>query len=302
MLLKHSLDFVPAHRAGGWSIQDDDQPRLWWRARLDRNSRLMLADGADAHEREVNVDLTVGEVPGDPDPEVPKKGLLVTQDDGALALYLAVPERVFDRILQAVQRREPPTVIVGFGKQDRFKRLTAGPITNIGDDPLHYRWNNDEESQVVAIEGYEFRFYREPEDAPEPMVPEKIPASLRAIGVAWGIVVNLLAVLIAIAVFNAASGKFETAVVSLLLLVYIYLSSWNKVLTQVLGKLEQGEVARFVTLRTLLGMPPSDAEHKYIAHVREKSEKPGYRFWIDSIGSSIIGLLVLYRLFALLFS
>ena len=299
LMRNHSLDFVPIHRAVGWSIQDDDQPRLWWQGRLDRGSRLVLADGSDAHEREICVDLTVGEVPGDPEPTAPKKGLLYAHRDGTLALLLAVPQSTFDRVLQAVQRREPPTVIVGFGKEGRFEKLAAGPITMVDDEPFHYRWD---ESQTVAIEGYGFRFSRAPDDAPEPVVPEKTPAGFRAIGIAWGIVVNLLAVLIAIAVLDAASGKFETAVVSLLLLMYVYFSSWTNGFTQVINKLDQVQAVRFVVIRTLLGMPPSDAESKYMAHIREKSDNPGYRFWIDSVGSSIIGLLVLYRLFTLLLS
>jgi hypothetical protein len=116
----------------------------------------------------------------------------------------------------------------------------------------------------------------------------------------WGVAVNVLAVFIAAAVLAAASTRFETAAVSLLLLLYVAVSWSNRPLLLAMGRLEIGAITRFLALRALLGIPASEAENKYIAHAREQIDKPGYRLIINSIGSSIIGLLALYRLATLI--
>jgi hypothetical protein len=297
MLFRHTLEFVPIHRGVGWSINDEGQPRVWWRVRLSEDDHLVMSDGGDAHELEADVQLTIG---GQVEDTPPKRGVLIAPADrGALAVHLAVSRETFDRVLQAVQGREPPTVVIGFGPEGRYKKLTTGPITTLDDEPSRYRWD-DAKEEHVAIEACEFQFSRAPEEPEAPEIPDKPSAAMRAIGISWGIAVNLLAVLIAFAVLNVAATRFETAVVSVLLLIYIYLSSSNKVLAQMLMRTELAALAQFYQLRALMGVPASDAENKFMKHAGNKIESPGYRFWIDSASSSIIGLVVLYRLASLL--
>jgi hypothetical protein len=301
-MLRHTLSFVPAHRAGGWSISDEGRTRCWWRAQLNKQEHLVLSDGSDAHAHEGDVQLAVKEPDNDEAaaPASEDSLLLAPSYSGNFLVHLIVSQGTFDRVLQAVQRREPPTVTIGFGTEDRYRKLTTGPIINVDDAPFHYRWNHDKEPRVV-IESHEFAFSAAQEDAEAPEIPEKPPTVLRVLGIVWGVFVNLLKVLVAIAVLNVANTPFETAVVSILLLFYVYWASSRLVLAQTVGRLELGALARFYSLRALLGLPASDGENKYMRHAREKMDKPSYRFWMDSVASSIIGLLVLYKLGTLLF-
>jgi hypothetical protein len=265
---------------------------------------VLLADGRDAQEREVNVTLVIGT-------ETPVGKTLYTGKGGPAAkwgyfgyqqhfdwidVYIAVSAPNFDRILNSLRLASPPRLTLGFGPPGGFDRLT-GPITpnETGDA---YRWSSAT-APTVTVESCEISYER---PAIETAVPEFDEPS--AAGRVWGIATcaigNIAAVLIALALYSTASTKFEIATVSLLLLIYVFMLNSERAQTRVLAITELASLSRFHQLRALLSVPAEQAETQLMGRVRKNIDKPGPKYWIDVGGCAIIGLLAAYKLVMLL--
>ena len=210
-----------------------------------------------------------------------------TEDD-ELLLELAVSRDNFDRIVSMLQTVGPPSANVGFSEKG------DGPIT---EHDGGYRW--DPEIGYINIEECEFRYARTaPQNELE--VPERAPKLLRGLGAAFTVAVSLVALLVAVGMFGAAGSKFETAIVSVLLLIYVNGVTSSGVVGRAMIQLELASIARFLSLREHLGVPISPEEQRYLTLVGERSGKPGASYWITMATNSIIALLAAYHLVALL--
>jgi hypothetical protein len=308
-MLRHSFDFVPVIRTSGWSIDDDGNPRLWWRARL-TGGPVLLSDGIDASELEADVKLILGtETPAGKtlftgvSPPVPVWGRVAfTRDRGELSVVLAVSSKTLDRIMRSMHIA-CPTITVGFSPLPGYGADARTELTQAitQSDGVGYRWD-DSKSPAVPVESCEFSFWQPPLESEAPETPGNMGRVVSGLGIAWTVVVNLLAFVIAFAVLNVASTRFESAVVSLLLLVYIGISNAMKALGRALMQLDLSALARFLQLRAVLGIPTSPEETKYVEYSRGKVNSLRPKDWIDAAGSGLIGFLVLYRLAALAMS
>ena len=57
----HGISIVPVGRDVGWTLPDNGNPTVWWRARLSDDSHLSLTDGTDLGKRELWVGVGVEE-------------------------------------------------------------------------------------------------------------------------------------------------------------------------------------------------------------------------------------------------
>lgn len=304
----HSIDFEPLNRPSGWNIHNGD-PRIWWYVRLAHHDPVLLSNKSDARDLESHVSITIGtQVPegkmlyAGGDTPAPKWGFFACRDDAlhnsdSVEVRIAVSRDNFDRILASTRNGQPPTVSVGFGTDDLFEPL-IGPITQDKETGA-YLWDNEKEPLVV-IESCEFKFSRPPisTDVPEP-TDEPGPIS-RGLGIGFTVFWNLIAVLIALAVFNAARSTFETSVVSVLAYIYLILMAMARELPRLLARTELAELTRFYQLRTLVGAPAEENENKYLRSAHKLVNRSSAKYYIDVYGSAVIGLIATYKLVMLL--
>jgi hypothetical protein len=309
LLLGNYFEFVPIVKASGWSI-DDGQPRLWWWARLDERSRVFLSDGTDPHKLEAAIQVSVGAA-------TPIGKLSYSGKNGSavswgffsypppreksldwIGVRVAVSQDNFDRIMRSMERVGPPTLRAGFGPQEAFAKLTGG-LTR--DSNLVYHWDNTVEPNV-SIEGCDFFHTQSQSDRSAPYLPERAPRFLRLLGAGFTLATNLIALLIAVAMFAAAGNKFETATVSVLLLVYVNGVSSNVALGRTLMQMDLRALWRFWSLRELVGVPKSPEEQKYLTAAQERIDKPGAAYWINNVSYALIALLAIYKLITVLWS
>jgi hypothetical protein len=123
---------------------------------------------------------------------------------------------------------------------------------------------------------------------------------MRGFGVGFSVAGNLIAILVALAMFSAASTKFETATVSLLVFIYLAIVRIGRELPRMLARIELSQLARYFTLRTLVGAATEKQEAKYLAQAQEGIGKPGSKYWVNLAGDLVIGVIAGYRLFMLL--
>jgi hypothetical protein len=136
-----------------------------------------------------------------------------------------------------------------------------------------------------------------------PEVDEKIPGAfgvvLRGLGVGFTVVGNVITVLIALALFRAASTEFETAAVCLLVFIYLAVAGLKRDLPRVFAKIELSALARYLQLRTLVGAPTEDQEKKCLGKAHERLSEPGAKYWINVAGELVIGRIATYKLVTL---
>jgi hypothetical protein len=301
----HDFEFVPVNRVSGWAIKDSGNPRIWWRARLTHDEPVLLTDKSDLREQETRVEIEIGtESPigktrytGEKLPE-PKWGGVIWDDSvDCLVLFIAVSRENFDRILAAVRDAKLPTITAGFGPEGAFDKL-EGPI--IEDETTGgYYWDSAK-SPSFPIESCDFRYAQAPIDTDLPEVEEKIPGAfgvvLRGLGVGFTVAGNVITVLIALALFRAASTEFETAAVCLLVFIYLAVASLKRDLPRVLARIELSALARHLQLRTLVGAPTEDQEKTFLGKAHERLTKPGAKYWVNVAGEILIGLIAIYKL------
>ncbi len=305
MIVQDSFDIEATGKAGGWTIREDGRPYLWWSARLKHFEPIRLSDGTDARDHDVQVIVNVGAETAlgqtlytGGDKPTPKFGFLICSEHAEIWAQLWLSAENVDRIMRSMLSALPPTVTVGFGPNEYGAKLT-GSITR-AEHGSGYVWHNDEPKGHIVVETVEFTSLSPALDDDPPDTPDDTPAFLRALGIAWAVVVNVIAVAVAFAVLNTASSRFETAIVSVLLLIYVTIISVSRGVRPVLIQLELASVVRFLQLRTLLGRPMSASDKKHLATIRDKIDRLGPRFWIDSAGITLIGVLVLDKLAILL--
>jgi hypothetical protein len=305
----HDFRFTPINHHSGWYIHNDGDPSIWWKARLDHSHPVLLTDKTDLRHQEVQVKIVIGtETPigktpytGGDVPEAKWGGLIYQEDADYLRVFIAVSRENFDRILASVRDACPPTVTVGFGPDGAFDEL-EGPITE-DEATGGYYWDNAKESSI-PIESCDFGYSHALIDTDVPELDEKIPGTfgtvMRGFGVGFSVAGNLIAILVALAMFSAASTKFETATVSLLVFIYLAIVRIGRELPRMLARIELSQLARYFTLRTLVGAATEKQEAKYLAQAQEGIGKPGSKYWVNLAGDLVIGVIAGYRLFMLL--
>lgn len=215
-------------------------------------------------------------------------------------MFIAVSRENFDRILASVRDACPPTVTVGFGPDGAFDEL-EGPITE-DEATGGYYWDNAKESSI-PIESCDFGYSHALIDTDVPELDEKIPGAfgtvMRGFGVGFSVAGNLIAILVALAMFSAASTKFETATVSLLVFIYLAIVRFGRELPRMLATMELSELVRYFRLRTLVGAPTEVQEAKYLSQAQKDLSKLGAKHWVNIGGDLIIGLLATFKLILL---
>ena len=292
-------------KPSGWSI-DDGSPGIWWYVRLRHNKPVLLSDESDARNLESSVSITIGtETPigkmayaGD-DASTSKWGYFYAfEHSNSVDLRIAVSPANFDRILASVRNGKPPTVTVGFGPESAFEEL-AGPIV-LDKATNAYRWDNETKAHVV-IESCRFDFSRMAIDTDAPGQSEEAGAIFRVVGAAFTMIWNAIAVLITLAVFNATNTTFETAVVSVLALIYLTIITFARELPRSLAAMELSQLVRFYQLRALVGLPAAENETTFMAGAQKRLHRYDAKFFINSLGSGVIALIVIYKLITLIF-
>jgi len=308
----HKFEFVPvSRRLGGWSV-DDGEPRIWWRARLDTTLPILLSDGRNARELEAHVSISIGAetsvgktlYTGEGGPAA--KWGFINVLPGARAIHsdmlyvvVAVSSENFERILGSIRNGTPPTLSAAFGPEDAFTALEE-PIT-VNHSPFGYRWDITGK-RPVAIEACEFACSSIPVPTEVPELPEQPNRIARVTGTSFMVIAHILAVLVALAMFNAAHSKFETATVSLLLLVYLELVNSRGNVARLIAHVDLSSINRFFHLRTIAGFPPQREETQFLEAMRNRLERLGGEYWVRVITSTVVSLLVAYQLGRLLLS
>lgn len=306
MIHPRYLEFEPIARASGWTLEDGS-PRIWWWAHLHPLQKLTLSDGTNAGQMDTAVSIRIGNAT--PLGKTPYRGagaapddakwgyLSITRDESEMHVHLFLSKDEFDRLMASFNSLGPPTLQVGFGPAGPFDEL-KGPII---DDEHHrwYRWNIAAES-IVPLEAYEIVHTRA---APESSLtaPDETPRVMRIAGAGFAVVTNLLALLVALAMFGVASTQFETAVVSVLLLIYLNVVTSSTAHARALQDVDFRSLARFLALREQVGGPKiSEGEEKYLDAVRKGLSQPGAAYWIGTVSNAIIALVAIYKLLGLL--
>lgn len=303
----HGISFVPLGRDLAWTLPEDGNSSLGWKARLSDKSRLHLTDGTDLGKRDAYVTVIVGEQGPDgatlriPSRGSGKKGYFsLSSHDNSLGVVIALSQHNFDRVNLAVHTlATPPTLHVGFGPEDDKNpyELRSGPIT--GTTSAGYCWDTAA-AKMIVVEDWEIR-YRFTLDGPAEM--PSLPADLRplrVVGVAFTAAVNLVAIAIAGMALFSATGGFQSFVVSLLLLTYISIVAVATNVDVRLLRLDLASYQRFLRLRSLVGIPTTSEETQYLSKINNDLDHPGARFWITVAGLSIVGLMAIGRLLFLL--
>lgn len=302
MIHPHQFEFAPTANeegwASGWSI-NDGIPRVWWWARLQEQHAVLLSDGEDARKLPAVVTVAIGTesplgktIHKHQGGEEASWGHFAYSKQDELKVFLHVSQESFDRILTAVQIAGPPKLYLGFGRDGPFHKLT-GAVTQ--DHDLTYRWHNDSEP-IVNIEACDIAYSKKVPERSAPELPDKVPALLRGLGGGFAVAINLIALLIAVAMFSAASSKFETATVSVLLLIYLNVVTRGAAVVRTLLQMELAAIVRFFQLRELAGAPKSAEERSYLTEAEKRLAKPGATYWINAAANSIIALIAVYKL------
>jgi hypothetical protein len=136
-----------------------------------------------------------------------------------------------------------------------------------------------------------------------PAISRAVPARSPPINdpggsIVWQAVVlgNVLAVLFTLGVFSVATSKFQTAALSLLLIIYLTVRIQDGDLTRLLVGFEITSRQRFLQLRTLAGVPTGTKETQYLERERKKLENPDAKWWANIAGSAVMALIAIYNL------
>jgi hypothetical protein len=300
------FEFVPIGRASGWSV-DAGTPDVWWWARLETllNYPVLLSDGTDARKLDAVVTVSIGaEAPEgetqytvDTD-QFPKRGHVSygEHSDSWIDVRIAVSRDTFARIQPTAAHAELPTVRVGFASSDAIRR---DRIAN--SDKFVYHWDNAAKP-VLLVETCRLRAARtapDADDADRPEMPWQPPRAVRILGLASTAVTNIVAVAIAAAIFRTANTKFETAIVSLLLLTYVGAVFSSVAFGRMLLQMNMAAIVRFLQLRSLAGVAKTPEEEKFVMSGREKVAWLDVHLWINSVGSGVVGTIALYKLIGL---
>jgi hypothetical protein len=130
-------------------------------------------------------------------------------------------------------------------------------------------------------------------------MPWQPPRAARVLGVVLYAVTDIVAVVIAVAVFSVANANFETAVLSVLLLLYVGVATSSATLGRALLQMNMGAVARFLQLRELAGTPKTPEEEKFLTSAQESVGWLDARYWIDGVATAIIATIAVYKLIRL---
>lgn len=305
LLHDNSFTFVPLDKPSPWTwTLENGQPRLWWIARV--SEHVVLSDGRDIQKCESHVCVEIGtQTSSDKGPHATasaptaKWGTIVARGkpDGLVA-RVAISKENFDRILLSIHSVAPPTVTVAFGPEHGPLQgaITKDALSNV------YRWNDAAEREI-SIATCEFVQAQERAPRYAPVASDDFPTAIRGVGIASALGTNLIAIAIALVAFRSANDRFETAVVSLILLVYVVIvNRWTQ-LGQTLVRGQLRWIERFLQLRTLAGVPTGGDLQMYLwREVEQKLRKPDAGYWINGTGCTIIAVMAIYKLTTLLFS
>jgi hypothetical protein len=290
------LRFAPIAKPAGWVV-GDDYMRAWWWSRLEPSTRLKLKDGTDATTLDAWINISTKSADAARQASASTKtecyGYVEFENpESRLIVNVGLPKEQFEPILSAVQAGKPPVLAAGFGKPEAFAKLT-GSVTTSPNEPLTYGWNSDEPIEVAT---FEISYSKDTSSHVLPEAPVRTPAVLRSLGIAWAVIATLIALAIAIAMYQITNSKFEVAVVSVLLLIYVNGVAMAMGLQRTLGAVDLQGLVRHISLRELAGVSCSSEERKAIQSMHDRLQSPGPKFWIATVGNSIIGLLAIYKL------
>ena len=166
----HDLTFEPKNdEAHGWAI-DEGKPRIWWRATLADEEKVLIDDELDLSEQEIHIEIIIGtettdgKTPyhGGKEPEAKWGGLIWKEDYESLRIFVAVSKDNFERIFAAARDGKLPSIKTGFGPKTIADKL-EGPITLDSEYPNNYRWNTKEKASI-PIESLDF-WYAKTQDS-----------------------------------------------------------------------------------------------------------------------------------------
>jgi hypothetical protein len=300
----HELRLIPIQQTYGWS-NENGKGRVWWRAKLEHSSKVRFANFSGDGEHEVQVDLVIGTaspegkiIYNSKDGPVLRSGYLaISSGASEVSAHLAVPALTMDMIISTLNVLSPPEITVGFGPES-VKKVPDADYRLIG---IPSDEGEDTDDLTVPLTTCRFTQIRrvEPTGVPEIDNP---PRFMSVSGIAFAVISQLFTVAIAATVLGKGESKFELAVISLLLLIYVTVQGSKVELAQLLGKMEIAALSRFLQLKTLGGFPAEPSMSDYVRKLNEKIERPAAKTFIGLFGLSIIWLMVAYQLFKLLLS
>ena len=101
---------------------------------------------------------------------------------------------------------------------------------------------------------------------------------MKTLGIVWNIIVNLITLFVILAVFGTASSKFEKIELSLLVLIYIQITSgaavWSRMAYETLIAIDD----QFYSIKKLI-KPEIDLEE--YKEAKQKLKDSATKFWIN---------------------
>jgi len=118
----------------------------------------------------------------------------------------------------------------------------------------------------------------------------------RSIRHGWTVVVNIIAIVVTLAVYQTATDTFQTLAFSLLiyLRVVTFSQGWGQIHTQYLLGID----AEFERLRRLLGDRQQSYEKEQIEEARKRTSRETVDFVINAICGAILYLIVVWKMFS----
>lgn len=124
---------------------------------------------------------------------------------------------------------------------------------------------------------------------------------MKLISYGWTVLINIITIAVVISIFDAIYGTFETIVCSLLVLIYVNLSSFGAIYGQSTTKRILMDHARFKRLRTLLKEEPDPNEVAFEADdeesVKVEAKKSEIKFYINTVFNFLIYIIAIVNIF-----
>ena len=101
-------------------------------------------------------------------------------------------------------------------------------------------------------------------------------------GIVWAVVVNLIESAIILFVLHTASQRSDSLAVTILVLLYVTMTTTSSGQVYVAGELVMRQTQQFVRLASLLNDPKSDEYEEEFKDGQQALRRASRRFWIDA--------------------